>query len=87
MQPRPSVRNSYCTICKLRFDDYKDHINSTDHIFKMRQSPYNELILQMCGQYARETGLLIYSCTEESDLETNDRREFFERRKTSEEQK
>ena len=53
----------------------------------MRQSPYNELILQMCGQYARETGLLIYSCTEESDLETNDRREFFERRKTSEEQK
>lgn len=83
MQPKPSSRNSYCTICKTKFDDYKEHINLEDHMFKMRESSYNEFISEMCQAYALQTGLYISFCSETSDGETMDRRETREKRKDS----
>lgn len=62
MQPKPSSRNSYCTICKIRFDDYKEHINQDEHLTRMRQSSYNEFIAEMCESYALQTGRYLNFC-------------------------
>lgn len=47
-QPKPSSRNSYCTICKIRFEDYKEHIQLDSHLNGMRGSAYNKFIEELC---------------------------------------
>ena len=43
-KPKPSDRNSYCTICKSRFEEYEEHLKSVDHDRKMKGSIYNKYI-------------------------------------------
>lgn len=49
-QPKPSSRNSYCTICKIRFEDYKEHISLDEHVKKMNSSPFCKEIAEMAAK-------------------------------------
>lgn len=43
-QPIPNERNKYCSVCRTKFIDYLEHINSVEHGFTVaNESIYNEI--------------------------------------------
>jgi hypothetical protein len=46
LYPKPRSKHKCCGICKDYYEDYKEHVESDPHIEKLRNSPFQKLIIE-----------------------------------------
>lgn len=64
--PKPRSRHKYCGVCRGHYEDYKEHIESEDHLGKLSHSLYQGLIIQLC-QRVQQDGRCVEECNKLSE--------------------
>ena len=49
--PKPRSRHKYCGVCRGHYEDYKDHIESELHLAHLKNSRYQEMMVQLSGRF------------------------------------
>lgn len=49
--PKPRSRHKYCGVCRGHYEDYKEHTESELHLTYLKNSRYQEMIVQLSSHY------------------------------------